>query len=105
MDNNSTTIYGLSTQGALAFERSITINGLHHVTSITEDPGTGSLWIAGFNMEQVPQYPNPFQLPFYYPYLAEVHSDSNSGQIVPLFDPASHDLALPMSIIWTMTVQ
>jgi len=104
MDNNSATIHGFSTQGALAFERSITINGMHHVTGITEDPITKSLWLVGFNMDQIPQYPNPTQWPFYYPYLTEVHYDSNSGQAVPLFDPASHDLALPMSIIWTKTV-
>jgi hypothetical protein len=101
---DSAVVYGLSTTGALAFERPIAINGMHHVTSITEDPTTGSLWIAGFNMEQIPQYPNPFQLPFYYPYLAEVHSGSNSGQAMPLFDLSSHDLALPMSVIWTKTI-
>jgi hypothetical protein len=102
---DSAVVYGLSTTGSLSFERLITINGMHHVTSIAEDPTTGSLWIAGFNMEQIPQYPNPFQLPFYYPYLAEVQSDSDSGQAIPLFDLGSHDLALPMSVIWTKTIE
>ncbi|MCP4613981.1 MAG: hypothetical protein GY845_35285, partial [Planctomycetes bacterium] len=102
---DSAIVYGLSTTDSLAVERTITINGMHHVTSITEDATTGSLWIAGFNMEQIPQYPNPFQLPFYYPYLAEVRSDGDSGQAIPLFDLGSHDLALPISIICTKTIE
>jgi hypothetical protein len=102
-ETDSALVYGLSTTGSLTFERTIIINGMQHVTSITEDPTTGSLWIAGFNMEQIPQYPNPFQRPFYYPYLAEVKSNSDSGQAIPLFDVGSHDLALPMSVIWTKT--
>jgi len=104
-ETNLTIVYGLSTTDSLTFERFITINGMHHVTSITEDPTTGSLWIAGFNMEQIPQYPNPFQLPFYYPYLAEIKSDCDNGQAIPLFDLGSHDLALPMSVIWTKNFQ
>ena len=101
IDYNSTVIYGLSTSGILSLGRSITINGMQHVTDITEDPATGTLWIVGFNMVQIPQYPNPFQMPFYDPCLAEIPLGSNNGQAEPLYNPASHDLALPMSIIWT----
>ncbi|MHC4536846.1 MAG: InlB B-repeat-containing protein, partial [Planctomycetota bacterium] len=104
VESDSTEVYGISTKETLAFERFIIIYGMHHVTDITEDLSTGSLWIVGFNMEQIPQYPNPFQLPFYYPYLAEIRSDSDSGQAIPLLDRSSHDLALPISVIWTQTM-
>ena len=100
-DTNSTVIYGLSMDGALALQRSITINGMQHVTGITEDPVTGSLWVIGFNMEAVSLYPNPFQPPFYHPYLAEIGQDNKKISLKSLLDPISHDLALPMSIIWT----
>ncbi|MHC4749473.1 MAG: InlB B-repeat-containing protein [Planctomycetota bacterium] len=74
-DSDSTVIYGFSTKDdALTLMRTVTINGMHHVTGITENPQTGSLWVAGFNMYE---------------------------QLMPLFDPDSHDLALPMSVVWT----
>ncbi len=104
VDANSTVIHGFSTEGDLALERSLTISGLHHVTGITEDPQTGTLWVAGFNMYDVPQYPDPTQLAFYYPYVAKIPYDGNNIQLIPLFDPDSHDLALPMSIVWTGAV-
>ncbi|UCD27577.1 MAG: hypothetical protein JSV03_10715, partial [Planctomycetota bacterium] len=101
VDCNSTVIYGFSTEGALTLERSVTINDMHHATSITEDPQTGTLWVVGFNMYDVPQYPNPTQAAFYHPFLARIPYDSNSVQPTPLFDYDRHDLALPLSIVWT----
>ncbi len=100
-DSNSTVIYGFSTEDTMALERSVTINGLQHITGLTEDPQTGTLWIAGFNMYNVPLYPNPNRPAFYYPYLAKLSLDSDNFRLIPLFDPVSHDLALPMSILWT----
>lgn len=105
VDANSTTIYGFSIKEPLTVERSVTITGMHHVTGITEDPETGSLWAVGFNMEDIPLYPKGTQAPFYYPYLAEVPYDSNDAQLISLYGPDSHDLALPMSIVWTKVVK
>jgi hypothetical protein len=68
---------------------------------MTEDPQTAALWIAGFNMHNVPMYPNPTRPAFYYPHLARISLQSGDVQTLPLFEPASHDLALPMSILWT----
>ena len=104
-DVYSTVIYGFSTDGALALQRSITLTGMQHVTGITEDPLTGSLWVVGFNMEAVPLYPNPTQPPFYYPYLAEIAQDSNKINLISLLDPTSHDLALPVSVVWNTKAQ
>jgi hypothetical protein len=105
VDPNSTVIHGFSTDGALALERSITINDMHHVTGITEDPQTGTLYVAGFNMYDVPLYPDPTKMAFYYPYLARISYGSDDVELIPLFAPDSHDLALPMSIVWTSAVE
>jgi hypothetical protein len=100
-DSDSTVIYGFSTQGTPTLEKRITIDGLHHVTCMTEDPDTGTLWVAGFNMYNIPVYPNPTQQAFYYPYVAKIPYGSDQARRIALYDPGAHDLALPMSILWT----
>ena len=100
----STLLYGFSTEGDLALERSITINGMGHATGITEDPTTGTLWVVGFRMQDIPEYPTANDPPFWEPYIAEIQTDSNEVEAVSLSDPNSgpgNDLALPLSIIWT----
>jgi hypothetical protein len=99
VDIDSTAVYGFSTKGALELNRSITINGMQHVTGITEDPATGSLWAVGFNMENIPDFPDPTQPPFYYPILAKIPYGDNDAQLTALL--GSYDLGLPMSIVWT----
>ena len=101
VDSDSTIVYGFSTNGDMAIERTVTIIDLQHITGITEDPQTGTLWIAGFNMYDIPLYPNPFQMAFYYPFLAKIPNGGDDAELLPLYDPDSHDLALPMSILWT----
>jgi hypothetical protein len=104
LDNpDSTVLYVFSTQGVLTLEQTITIDGMQHVTGITEDPATRSLWVVGFNMINIPQYPNPYQPAFYYPYMAKLSNGGDDVQLISLYDPGLHDLALPMSIIWTGT--
>jgi hypothetical protein len=105
VDPDSTVIYGFSTEGTLVLERLITIPRMHHVTCITEDPDTGALWVAGFNMYTIPVYPNPTQEAFYYPYVAKIPYGSDQARRIALRDPGFHDLALPMSILWTGTVE
>jgi len=102
-DSNSSIVYGFSTKPNLTLTRSITINNMHHATSITEDPATGSLWVVGFNMDNIPQYPDPTKQPFYYPRLAKVPLDSNNIQAQSL--AGSHDLAIPLSVLWTKTLK
>jgi hypothetical protein len=101
LDPESTVIYGFSTGGPITLEKSVVINGMQHVTCMAEDSQTGALWVAGFNMRNIPVYPNPTRSAFYYPHLARVSFENGDVQLLPLFDPASHDLALPMSILWT----
>ncbi len=68
---------------------------------MTEDSQNAALWVAGFNMQNIPVYPNPTRPAFYYPHLARISLENDDVQLLPLFDPASHDLALPMSVLWT----
>jgi len=103
-DINSTVVHGISLED-LSLERSITVNGMHHVSGITGEPATGSLWIVGFNMDSFPQWPNPYQPPFYHPCLAQVPYGSNAVQAESIYDPTTHDLALPTSIVWTRPVK
>jgi hypothetical protein len=94
-------IYGYSTQGPLARARRIEIAGMQHVVGITEDPATGCLWVLGFNMYNVPEYPNPMLPPFYLPCLAQITRGSIRAEALSLYDPGTHDLAFPLSIVWT----
>jgi hypothetical protein len=111
-DYDTTVIYGLST-ATLAPVRTITVSGMQHVTSITEDPITNSLWVTGFNFNSLlPQDPystnypnyqsNVIPLPFYDPCLVKVPyvpygvSDVNAVCIL-----GAGDLAMPLSICWT----
>lgn len=99
-DPDSTVVYGLSTTGSLSIARSVTVN-IQHITCITEDPQTSALWIAGFNMYDIPFYPNPYQMAFYYPVLAKIPAGSDNVEHFSLYNPGSNDLAFPMSILWT----
>jgi hypothetical protein len=98
----STVVYGLSTK-ILGLERIFTINGMGHVTSITEDPVTGTLWVVGFSMDEIPLYPDPTAEPFYKPYLAKIPLGSDTVQATCISESDFYDLALPMSIVWTGT--
>ncbi|MFC1764139.1 hypothetical protein ACFL6U_18950 [Planctomycetota bacterium] len=49
----------------------------------------------------IPLYPNPYLEPFYYPVLAQVEPNNDQVQVESIYDPGSHDLALPLSILWT----
>jgi len=100
-DRDMTVVRGFSTRGALTLQRTININFMHHAAGITEDPQTGTLWVAGFSMYNIPIYPDPTRRAYYEPYLAEIPSGSDQIRAHTLFDSDVHDLAMPMSIIWT----
>ncbi|MHC4096154.1 MAG: hypothetical protein ACYSU3_08850 [Planctomycetota bacterium] len=100
-DANSVSLYVLSTAD-LTLVQTITINNLGHVTDITEDPLTGTLWVTGFTM---PVYMTslPSNLStmsqFYLPYLAAVSYGSSGPVEATHLSPAS-DLGLPLSVVW-----
>jgi hypothetical protein len=90
--------------------QTIDVNGMGHITDITEDPVTGTLWVIGFTMPDYiadigHQFPgNLSQIPqFYEPNFAEIsYNDSGPIQAISLSD--ANDLALPVSIVWTGTI-
>jgi len=108
-DPDNARVYGLSTENG-SLVRTIRIEGMHLVTSITEAPATGTLWITGFSMPEIlerrrrpgapPYVPDPFE-PFYVPFLAEVPRDAQVVTAVCIANPAVHKLALPTSVVWT----
>ena len=99
-DPDVTVVYGFSTNGSLSLARSVTVS-IQNITCITEDPQTSTIWVAGFDMYDIPPYPNPYQMAFYYPILAKISVGSDNVKHFTLYNPGSHDFALPMSILWT----
>ncbi len=100
-DAGSATLYVLSTAD-LTLVESITINNLGHVTGVTEDPFTGTLWVTGFTMPEYMTYlpANLSAMPqFYLPYLAAV-SYGSSGPVQATDISNAADLGLPLSIVW-----
>jgi hypothetical protein len=115
---NSTSLYIISKQDLIRYPedvnnvQTVKINGMGHITDITEDPATGTVWVVGFSM---PEIPAELEInsgnildrrPFYKPYLAKVSSDAEaSPEVICLSDydysEANFDLALPMSVMWT----
>jgi len=105
-DANSVLLYALSTT-ANRIIKTIRINGMGHITGITEDPDSGTLWVVGFTMPDIPEYidSDPLSEPFYRPYLAKIPRGA-AGPVDAncLYDPVAHpdnDLALPISVLWT----
>jgi hypothetical protein len=70
------------------------------VTSVTEDPVTGYLWVIGVSMGEVPAYPSPADEPFYMPFLAKIPRQASEVIAVSIADPDRYDLALPTSMVW-----
>jgi hypothetical protein len=103
-DANSASVYSLFTND-LTLDRSIQINNMGHVTDITEDPNSGTVWVVGFRMpEYVTTLPgNLSQIPqFYDPNLAQIPYDSN-GPVSATSLSGADNLGLPFSIVWTLT--
>jgi hypothetical protein len=96
---NASVIHGLSTTTLLPV-RTITVSGMQHVTSMTEDPVTKTLWVTGFNFNSRPPSVDPDILPFYDPYIAKISSEANNVLAIRCVVDAN-DLAMPLSICWT----
>ena len=79
--------------------RQITIEGMGHLTDITEDPSTGTIWVVGFTMETIPQYVPIADPPFYHPYLAKIPYNS-TGPVLAVDIGTGCNLTLPLSIAW-----
>jgi len=111
-DADSTSLYIISKDDLIQSSgdpnvQTIDINGMGHITDITEDPLTGTLWVVGFTEPNyITMLPGDLSLmpQFYKPYLAIVPYNSSSVEAVYLSDSdPNNDLGLPMSIVWTVT--
>jgi len=105
MDPNSAIICGFSTTTlSLTPARTITVRKMQRITSIAEDPVTGTLWVTGLSFNAFPDgyeieqyYQNAS--PFYDPNLAKVPLGQNDVNAVSTL--IAGDLAMPLSICWT----
>jgi hypothetical protein len=93
----------------LSLAGAIDIYGMGHITDMTDDPATGTLWVVGFTMLEIPEYLDSNAEPFYAPYIAGIpYGSSEAVEAVGLYDPVlspDNDLALPLSILWTGAVE
>jgi len=114
-DASSTVIFGIPVEQLIASDDprsvvtvNIEVDGMGHVTDIAEDPSTGTLWVVGFTMSNIPsedQIQNASILneePFYRPSLSRIPCCNGGAQLVqlPEHSDAGFDLALPLSIAW-----
>jgi hypothetical protein len=94
-------LYGLSTQD-FSLIRTITIEGMPFVTSITQDPATGTLWATGFHTTQeagaFAWLPPEFT---YRPLWARIPAGVGTAEAMDIPVPDEADLTVPASIIWT----
>jgi hypothetical protein len=81
-----------------------------HITDITEDPATGTIWVVGFRISRMPDISEISsesvltREPFYDSYLAEIPDGSDEVDAVCLSNYSDPNaLALPLSIVWTGT--
>ncbi|MHC4602994.1 MAG: dockerin type I domain-containing protein [Planctomycetota bacterium] len=111
-DAESTSLYIISKDDLIQSSgdpnvQTIDINGMGHITDITEDPLTGTLWVVGFTEpEHITRLETDLSLQsqFYQPYLAIVPYNSSTVEAVYLSDAdPNNDLGLPVSIVWTVT--
>ena len=89
--------------------QTVQINDMGHITGVTVDPATGSAWVLGFKMENIPYQPTAIDSAFYEPYIAEVPYQSagpvDANCLSDSYPGPSNDLALPISIVWTGTAK
>ena len=91
----STAVYRLD-RSDLSLQGSIEIRGMGHVTGITEDPATGTIWVIGFTMD-VPQRIDRATPLFTTPMLATVEPDRVDAVTAVRLEAGG--LALPLSIL------
>lgn len=89
--------------------QTVEINDMGHITDVTVDPATGSAWVLGFKMEDIPYKPTATDSAFYEPYIAQIPYGSggpvDANCLSDSYPGPSNDLALPISIVWTGTAK
>jgi len=91
-------LHGLPTEG-FSLVRIITIVGWQLVSAVSEEPPTGTLWIAGLSTPEVPECPDLTAEPFYQPCLAEAPADVDTAEAIGISDPTGGDLEVRASVL------
>jgi hypothetical protein len=104
LDPDNAVIHGLSTE-SFSLVRSVTVKSMQLVSSITEDPATGELWVVGFSKADIPASANPAGETFYVPRMARIPPGVSTVQAIDTSNRGTHDLVLPTSVVWTGAIE
>jgi hypothetical protein len=108
--SDSTSLYAMSKEDLIQSQeapniQTIEIVDMGHITDMTHDPATGTLWVVGFRMEDIPEDVETTEPSFYRPYIAQIPYGSagpvDANCISDSVPGPENDLALPISIVWT----
>ena len=93
------TVYALSTASlSLTLSRTVDVNGMSHVSGITEDPATGEIWVVGTYIESVPEYVDLDEPACYAPCMAMIPPSSDDPVTASLL--TGSDLGYPIDVTW-----
>jgi hypothetical protein len=99
-DRDGTYVYGLD-PNTLKVERKVKIEDLHHVTSMTVQIGSNTLWIVGYSLDPIPERLNPFDLPSYSAYIAKLEMDESGGSVqAEAVADIGGNATLPISVVY-----
>ncbi|MHC4207233.1 MAG: hypothetical protein ACYSTT_21465, partial [Planctomycetota bacterium] len=99
-DRDGTYVYGLD-PNTLKVERKVKIEDLHHVTSMTVQIGSNTLWIVGYSLDPIPERLNPFDLPSYSAYIAKLEMDESGGSVqAEAVADIGGNAVLPISVVY-----
>ncbi len=110
-DATKTTLYGISIEELLKptdtkpKPQPIPIDGMGHITAITEDLLDRALWVTGFTMRALPDDSVISdgtiltQRPFYEPYISRVPVDEKGTSSTVALVDLGYDIALPLSVL------
>jgi hypothetical protein len=96
-DSDATVIKGFSTE-TLASVRNISVDAIQHVTAITEDPTTGTLWVVGFTIKGLRHFS---QIPVLRADVAKIRMGAANATAMDLAYLGCTDVEVPTSILWT----
>jgi hypothetical protein len=99
----STHLYVMDKDDPRTLDDVVEIPDMGHMTGITEDPATGTVWVVGFAIEQTPSEnavagESVLTDCFYRPCIACVQYVGNKPVVIPL--KPTLDWLLPISVVW-----
>ena len=85
----------------------IEIEGMGHITDVTEDPDTGTLWVLGLTIPRMPTQEEIHdgsvldQSAFFKSHLARIELDESGPVKASKLSDNNQEWTLPISIVWS----